>query len=194
MAPIPIYPVWLSARYDSVCPAGGDRGSRRSLERAKMPVENTDLERRVLAHEQILQALMAQLAEGEPHFLDRMQDRFASARRGAYEHDYVETADYAEAFIREVARLVRDKFGEPSQRRPAPASATHAPAPPAPIEPDDAVVMRCGQTGGVWHVTRNGEFFGDYLSEGPAREAIANAAREVERRGGRAELHFGPDR
>jgi len=58
-----------------------------------MPAENTDLERRVLAHEQILQALMAQLAEGEPGFLDRMRERFATARRGSYEHDYLETAD-----------------------------------------------------------------------------------------------------
>ncbi len=44
-----------------------------------MPVEDTDLERRVLAHEQILQALIAQLAERQPGFLDRMLTRFASA-------------------------------------------------------------------------------------------------------------------
>jgi hypothetical protein len=33
-----------------------------------MDVENTDLERRVLAHEQILQVLIAHLAEAEPNF------------------------------------------------------------------------------------------------------------------------------
>jgi len=33
-----------------------------------MSIENTDLERRVLAHEQILQVLIAHLAEAEPKF------------------------------------------------------------------------------------------------------------------------------
>jgi hypothetical protein len=36
-----------------------------------MDVENTDLERRVLAHEQILQVLIAHMAEAEPKVLDR---------------------------------------------------------------------------------------------------------------------------
>ena len=34
-----------------------------------MNVEDTDLERRVLAHEQILQALIAHMVETEPRFL-----------------------------------------------------------------------------------------------------------------------------
>ena len=37
-----------------------------------MDVENTDLERRVLAHEQILQVLIAHMAEAEPKFLDQI--------------------------------------------------------------------------------------------------------------------------
>jgi hypothetical protein len=37
-----------------------------------MDIENTDLERRVLAHEQILQVLIAHMAEAEPKFLDRL--------------------------------------------------------------------------------------------------------------------------
>ena len=41
-----------------------------------MDVENTDLERRVLAHEQILQVLIAHMAEAEPKFLDRLQQIF----------------------------------------------------------------------------------------------------------------------
>jgi len=78
-----------------------------------MPIENTDLERRVLAHEQILKALIAQLAEHQPGFLDRMLNRFAGARRGAHEHEYVETADYAETFLHEVMRLVRSTMQDP---------------------------------------------------------------------------------
>jgi len=42
-----------------------------------MDIENTDLERRVLAHEQILQVLIAHMAEAEPKFQDRLQQIFA---------------------------------------------------------------------------------------------------------------------
>ena len=46
-----------------------------------MVVENTDLERRVLAHEQILQVLIAHLAEAEPKFLERLQHIFTNPPR-----------------------------------------------------------------------------------------------------------------
>ena len=38
-----------------------------------MVTENTDLERRVLAHERILQVLISHMAESEPKFLDRLE-------------------------------------------------------------------------------------------------------------------------
>ena len=41
-----------------------------------MVIENTDLERRVLAHERILQVLIAHMAESEPKFLDRLKAIF----------------------------------------------------------------------------------------------------------------------
>ena len=69
-----------------------------------MSIENTDLERRVLAHEQILQVLIAHLAEAEPKFLDGLKEIFTQQRTlGANEHDY--TAAYAEQFIQQVVRL-----------------------------------------------------------------------------------------
>jgi hypothetical protein len=74
-----------------------------------MDVENTDLERRVLAHEQILQVLIAHMAEAEPKFLDRLQQTFTQHHTlGADEHDYTGTATYAEQLIQQVVRL-RDK-------------------------------------------------------------------------------------
>jgi hypothetical protein len=74
-----------------------------------MDVENTDLEQRVLAHEQILQVLIAHMAEAEPKFLDRLQQIFTRHHTlGADEQDYTDTAAYAEQFIHQVARL-RDK-------------------------------------------------------------------------------------
>lgn len=153
-----------------------------------MPAENTDLERRVFAHEQILQALMAQLAESEPGFLDHIRDRFATARRGSYEHDYVETADYAEAFLHEVMRLVRAHDAKSPTQPPANAE---RPTPAAkPSELDHPVVIHTSPVGGVWHVTRDRVFHGDYLAEAPARDAAEKAAHEIERQGGRAELIF----
>lgn len=153
---------------------------------AEMAAENTDLERRVLAHEQILQELMAQLAEDHPHFLDRMRERFAGARRGAHEQDYFETADYAEVFLHEVMRLAR---GRGERRAVAPAAADTWSSPPARAT-DLPVVIRCALRGGVWHVTRDDAFFGDYTEQAPARAAAAQAAREVEHQGRRAEVIF----
>lgn len=75
-----------------------------------MAVENTDLERRVLAHEQILQVLIAHLAETEPKFLERLQHVFTRHRvMGAEEQDYTDTSQYAEQFIRQIERL-KDKI------------------------------------------------------------------------------------
>lgn len=152
-----------------------------------MAVENTDLERRVLAHEQILQALMAQLEERDPGLLDRMRDRFTSARRGAHEHDYVETADHAEAFLHEVMRLSR---GQAKPITLAPQAAATLPTSPTNAAARRAVVIRTAAVGGVWHVTQDGVFLGDYLAEGPARNAAADAARQIAAGGGTSELVF----
>ena len=71
-----------------------------------MSIENTDLERRVLAHEQILQVLIAHMAEAEPKFLDRLEQIFTQKHTvGANEQDYTGTAAYAEQFIQQVVRL-----------------------------------------------------------------------------------------
>jgi hypothetical protein len=155
-----------------------------------MTIENTDLERRVLAHEQILQALMAQLAQSQPSFLDQLQGRFGAVRRGAYEHDYVETADYAEAFLREVARLVRVGVTRPAALDVAAGGAC---AEPVRAVLDESVIIHSARSRGVWHVTRNGTFVGDYLSEPAARQAAESVARDVERSGARAEILFGPN-
>ena len=71
-----------------------------------MVIENTDLERRVLAHEQILQVLIAHMSEAEPKLLDRLQHIFTKHHTlGADEQDYTDTAAYAQQFIQQVVRL-----------------------------------------------------------------------------------------
>lgn len=53
-------------------------------------------------------------------------------------------------------------------------------------------VVRTHRSGGVWHVTRNGEFFGDYMSEAVALKAAGDAAHEIRLGGGEVELVCGP--
>jgi len=75
-----------------------------------MEVDIRIFERRVLAHEQILQVLIAHITEGAPKSLDRLQQIFTNHHTlGADEQDYTDTAGYAEQFIEQVARL-RDKM------------------------------------------------------------------------------------
>jgi hypothetical protein len=70
-------------------------------------VEDTDLERRVLAHERILQALIAHIAEGEPKFIDRLSAVFSeTTQMDRCEHDYTDTHAYADQFVQEVLRLI----------------------------------------------------------------------------------------
>lgn len=57
---------------------------------------------------------------------------------------------------------------------------------------EDTVVIHTARTHGVWHVTRDGAFVGDYFAEAPARLAAMLAARDAERLGRRAEVRFRP--
>ena len=77
-----------------------------------------------------------------PHLVTghMVRERFASARRGAHEHDYVETADYAEAFLHEVMRLTRTAAAKAGASTPS-AGAKAAPAAKM-REGDQPVVIR----------------------------------------------------
>lgn len=71
------------------------------------PSEVTVLERRVLAHERILQALISRLAEDDPNILVELKAHFGSGHDlGEYEQDYVSTDHYGDHFIRSVEREV----------------------------------------------------------------------------------------
>ena len=85
-----------------------------------MTIENTDLERRVLAHERILQALIAHMAETKPKFLDRLKKIFARHHvLGADEQDFTGTEQYAEQFIRQIESLVEEKRARSAKARVA---------------------------------------------------------------------------
>jgi hypothetical protein len=72
--------------------------------------DTTALERKVLAHEQILQVLIGHLAESEPKFLDRLKAVFTRHHNlGVNAQDYFDTAQYAEQFIREIEKMQQYK-------------------------------------------------------------------------------------
>jgi hypothetical protein len=159
-----------------------------------MAAEATDLERRVLAHERILQSLIAHMAETEPQFLARLSAMFREpmllSRR---EHDYTDTDAYAEQFICEVARMVE----RPHRSAPAPGPQRAVPQPPsvptivaaADSRRSDGVTrFKVRQRMGVWEVTRDGRFYGDYFAKDHAVDAATVAARAVVTKGGAADV------
>ena len=153
--------------------------------------EGTDLERRVLAHERILQTLIAHMAEVEPRFVERLRGVFGNpARATRQEHDYVDTDAYAAEFIEEVTRLM-SASGRPGRRRHAPVEPGErfGPERPAHVPADlrrlDA--FEVSSSGGVWKVAKNGLFYGDFLTRADARGAI-KAARPRSAAEGRAVL------
>ncbi len=71
-----------------------------------MADDTTALERKVLAHEQILQVRVAHMAETEPRFLDRLKAVFSPPHRpGSKQVDTVDTSQYAEQFIDEIEKI-----------------------------------------------------------------------------------------
>jgi hypothetical protein len=55
-----------------------------------------------------------------------------------------------------------------------------------------AVIVRAMKSYGVWHVTQDAAFFGDYLKPEHALHAAETLALEIERGGGRAKVLFEP--
>ena len=53
--------------------------------------------------------------------------------------------------------------------------------------------FRAGLRSGVWSVTKNSHFYGDYLSRAEAIRSACHAARAVEALGGEAVVLAGPD-
>ena len=139
--------------------------------------ENSEIERRVLALERILQALVAHMAETEPKFLARLSDSFCvPLRMTQAEHDYTDTDSYAAEFVRSVVRLGDRVTVNPPEiaklRRTGGRALSSRPdvEPPAALAP-----IQVHQAGGVWHVTRDGRFYGDFFKEEDALRAAATA-------------------
>jgi len=154
--------------------------------------EETDLERRVLAHERILQALIAHMAESEPKFFERLAAAFSDpARAVRREHDFTDTDAYADQFIRKIK-----PSADPSK------------APAVPVKPEmwhspdlepivdvtiehqrvAATLLELTYRAGVWEVTKDGNFYAHYLSQQPAFDAIEATAHAIVASGGCADI------
>jgi len=136
--------------------------------------ETTELERRVLAHERILQSLIAYMARAEPRFLDHLSKTFvepmAMARR---EQDFTETDDYAEEFVRAVVALGEAHRTRERISRSRRVAGTGATAGLSAGRPGSRVLVQ--ERNGVWSVLVDGHFRGDYLSREHAETAAALA-------------------
>jgi hypothetical protein len=82
-------------------PSASQKRKQRNV--SAMNIENTDLERRVLAHERILRALIRHIAEEQPDILMRLKQTFSLGHvLGEDEQDYVSTQQYGDQFIRAI--------------------------------------------------------------------------------------------
>ena len=57
--------------------------------------------------------------------------------------------------------------------------------------PSRGSIFRAAQRSGVWSVTKDGQFYGDYLSREQAIRGACNGARAVEAVGGQAKVLVG---
>jgi hypothetical protein len=89
-------------------PSASQRREQRNV--SAMNIENTDLERRVLAHERILRALIRHIAEEQPDILMRLKQTFSLGHvLGEDEQDYVSTQQYGDQFIRAIELAIARK-------------------------------------------------------------------------------------
>jgi hypothetical protein len=139
-------------------------------------VETTDLERRVLAHERVLQALIAYMSRAEPRFVDHLRKRFVEPMNLARtEHDYRDSDDYAAEFIRAVMLLGETTALRPPKPGMAEESSwiTREKAPRLASSPSHHDRVQVTHKSGIWHVTLDGAFRGDYREEEHARATAA---------------------
>ncbi|MFW8636103.1 hypothetical protein [Cribrihabitans pelagius] len=142
--------------------------------------EATDLERRMLAHERILQSLIAYMSHTEPRFLEHLKKRFVEPMAMVrHEHDHRNSDDYAEEFIRAVMVLGETQL-------PKAASSTVLVKPLHQPEEKknsgqlyrptaEAERVRVRERNGIWEVKVDGVFHGDYHDKGNALAAAALA-------------------
>lgn len=144
------------------------------------------LERRVSAHGQVLQSLIAHMAETEPQFLIRLGERFADPIAVARsEHSHVSSGEHADTFVKAIELLVAQARAasdlQSCTRVQTPTTSPQTPSPlppPATIEALQRVTVR--NRSGVWEVSVDGEFFGDFTRQRQADNVAVRLRRIAE--------------
>ncbi len=149
---------------------------------------DTDLERRVLAHEQILQALVGYMVENDARVLERMREAFVQpVQLGP--HGFTDTQAYAARFVREV---IRSGSHAPEGDGPSPAALWDDLWPTAGesqlLNENVLVRFEIHRRDDMWEVFRDGRLSGGYISQKTALEAAQAAIHDVFCGGGSAEL------
>ena len=143
--------------------------------KAQLPDESTTLERRVLAHERILQSLIAHMTEKDPCFLERLRETYCIQIKFR-EQDYTDTEDFAEEFVRAIeGAVLRKRIKVASQEtaiRREQATPEIQGTKLALANPDRFQIRN---RNGIWEVKENGHFYGDYFSEEKAINAVRMA-------------------
>ena len=186
-------PVNIDHGIDHGVETGLDRnGDQRAIVRSTWSsgdIEGTDLERRVLAHERILQVLIAHMAETEPKFVAHLNAVFGEAPpAGRREYDFTDTDAYADQFIRKVVQLVERHGLRSKAREQAPHSSdlSQADAPSAGVSVVTQLEVK--RHAGIWEIIRDGQFYGHYDDDQPAFDAAEAVAVAVVASGGSADL------
>lgn len=140
--------------------------------------ETTDLERRVLAHERILQSLIAYMSLTEPRFANHLRERFVEPMAMVrQEHDYRDVDAYAAEFIREVMRIGEMPVPKASKDDVGPTSLSASEEKrvfaPAHRTVPQADRVQLKERSGIWEVRVDGAFRGDYCLK---QHAVAAAA------------------
>ncbi len=154
-----------------------------------MGTEDTDLERRVLAHEQILQGLIAHMVETEPKFLQRLSATFSHpVRLEPVRQDYTDTAAYAARFVREVVRLGGVTGADVPSQVALWDDLWPTSGEPGVLNENVPVRFEVRCRDNMWEVLCNGRLAGGYISQAGALEAAQTAIHAVFCSGGAAEL------
>jgi hypothetical protein len=143
-----------------------------AMHKRQQPAESTSLERRVLAHERILQSLIAHMTETDPRFLDRLKETY-NIQIKYHEQNYTDTEDFAEEFVRAIEEaIIRQQNKSASQASAAirgQITAQKQDTKPAMAKPERFQIRN---RNGIWEVKENGHFFGDFVREEQAINAV----------------------
>jgi hypothetical protein len=153
-----------------------------------MDDQATDIERRVAAHDQILQALIAYLVESDTKILEHMREALSQPVKIGPDA-FTDSAAYAARFVREVIRRDVARFPAAS---PSPTALWDDLWPTSGedqlLNENVPVRFEILQRDDMWEVLRNGKLCGGYISRKNALEAAHNAIHDIFCNGGSAEL------